>query len=308
MKNTSIILALAALVITTLPAKADVWWEWYFASEAGYFLTDGDINDVVVDHAFTIKDIALTQTTLGFTAGTASQRRLIINQPNLGFQWNGTHATEFSRASGAYTNGANAFVEGHEHIFFGFQPNSGGNIGDSKVRHAKDNITYVSATLILIPIIPDVEARPDAMVGKTISPAGQIGKDVYSPGNEFVPIANQKVTVRARDKRNTKFYYSVNSDADVPEGFRVAGTRKNRQFAVKYRFWTGKAWTNVTGAMSRNGFTTPRYLPGENARIQVKVKPNTDGKRRARTFRCLATSRADGAISDLVKAKVKVKP
>ena len=92
MKNTSIILALAALVITTLPAKADVWWEWYFASEAGYFLTDGDINDVVVDHAFTIKDIALTQTTLGFTAGTASQRRLIINQPNLGFQWNGTHA------------------------------------------------------------------------------------------------------------------------------------------------------------------------------------------------------------------------
>ncbi|MCB1205713.1 MAG: hypothetical protein KDN18_15730 [Verrucomicrobiae bacterium] len=300
-KRSYSIIALALLSFSPIPSKADVWWEWYFAGEAGYFLTDGSFADAATSHTFTIKEVAVTASAYGFSRGTVSQGKYEISQPDLGFMWNGTHAIQFFRSSGNFTNGASVFSGEQPSVFLGFQPNGGGVATNSEVRHADEIIPYVSALLILIPIQPDLIARPDALIGTSSAPSAQRGNDLYND-------ATQKVIVRAKDRRTSKYYCSVNTDADVPESFLIRGTRGNRILDVKYDHWDGSKWRNVTAAMSGSGFVTPRYLPGDHAQIKVRVKPDTRGKRRTRNVRCLVTSTVDATSTDFVNATVKVKP
>lgn len=295
------IIALALLTFAPFPSYADVWWEWYFVGEAGHFLTDGEIGDTTSTHTFTIKDMALTGSAYGFSTGTVSQGDFEIGQPDLGFIWNGTHAIQFFRSSGMFTNGASVFSREQPKVFLGFHPNGGGVATDSVIRHADEITSYVSALLILIPILPDVVARPDALIGKTGIPSAQRGNDRYGD-------PNQRISLRVKDRRTSRFFCSVNTDADVPEGFLIRGSKSNRIFKLRYNHWDGSTWKNVTAASSRGGFITPRYLEDDHARIRVQVMPNTGGKRRTRNVRVLATSTADGATSDFVRASVRVKP
>lgn len=299
MKNASIILAFAALLLSALPAKADVWWRWSFAGESGYFLTDGKISDTVVNHTFKVKDFAVTESNYSVEKGTLSEGKYRISQPYIGFEWSGTGVTQFFRDSGNYTNGATINVSKLENRAYSFAPNQGAGSSNSKFWDPGAYINYATDPLNLISLNPDTVARPDLLIGKNSSPSTQLGQDIYSSGS------GQKMTVRTKDRKKAKFYFSANTDADVPEGFLIRSNGGNRYFKVKYLAWDGSRWVNQTGSIKGRGFVTPRYFPENSANFQVQVKPMTDGRRKSRTLRCMATSRADGSITDTVKAKVK---
>ncbi|WP_437974206.1 CARDB domain-containing protein [Sorangium sp. So ce295] len=110
-------LMFAVVILALSPsARADICWNWAFATEAGTFVTTGTLNGSGgADPAtYTILDMAVTNSTdSGFVgrslaAGTLNEG----NQPIQAFQWNGTAPTQWSRQSGTFTNGSSFYATG----------------------------------------------------------------------------------------------------------------------------------------------------------------------------------------------------
>jgi len=103
-------LILLIATISADKAKADVVWDWSFATEAGHFVTDGSlVGGVALPATYNILDFELTQTAQGVPLGSLLGGQFFENlSMQQGFIWDGTMPTQFFR--GGFTNGSNFFV------------------------------------------------------------------------------------------------------------------------------------------------------------------------------------------------------
>ncbi len=102
--------ACVAALLSANTASATLWnWSFNAGAEAGFFETNGTFADTagpfnfVIDAStFQLTASSFAPTAIGDTFGEGSQ-------PGNGFLWDGTTATQFYRAGGALTNGANLY-------------------------------------------------------------------------------------------------------------------------------------------------------------------------------------------------------
>jgi len=127
-------------------AQADITWSWSFGTEAGTFVTDGAlVGTSAPAGVYNVLDISVTQSSFPGNLGAMTTGELDEgSQPGTGFTWDGTADTQWFRAAGVWTNGANYYsnVTQHRYLFFpGFYVLYDGN----------DNTLLSSATLSLTP-------------------------------------------------------------------------------------------------------------------------------------------------------------
>jgi hypothetical protein len=100
--------AAVALILAAAPAQANITWEWSFQSEAGTFVTNGDlIGGLAPAGSYTLDPTTFTVLTssvpsllgAGYTETYSPQ----------GLVWDGSAVTQLWRDGGTYTNGANLF-------------------------------------------------------------------------------------------------------------------------------------------------------------------------------------------------------
>ncbi len=108
MKN----LATATGIIATFlcsSAMAGIEWNWVNAgtgTEEGTFITEGELVDGAAPAGtYTVVDFSYDTTSYGAPIGSVSDGTFVLNQPTIGFDWDGTAPTSFWRGSGTYTNG-----------------------------------------------------------------------------------------------------------------------------------------------------------------------------------------------------------
>ena len=97
----SIALAATTLVLST-SANASIVWDWSFASEAGQFITDGDLNAGVANAGtYNFIDFSVTSSSTGGEIGSFSngdyQTEYSTDIP-LSFDWNGSHVTAWNHS------------------------------------------------------------------------------------------------------------------------------------------------------------------------------------------------------------------
>ena len=101
---------LTLVVICGAPASATIVWDWSFGTEAGQFVTDGNlVGNLAPADRYTVSDFILLQSAfvpLGSISGGQFDEGA---QPGTGFDWDGSAPTLFFRAGGGLTNGANYF-------------------------------------------------------------------------------------------------------------------------------------------------------------------------------------------------------
>ena len=104
----STVLAYLGALSFTAPASAMVIWDWttHSGQEVGTFQTNGTTANLAGPFNFTIDAASFTVTTSTLEPGLVGAT-FIENQPTQGFLWNGTHPTQFYRASGSFVNGSN---------------------------------------------------------------------------------------------------------------------------------------------------------------------------------------------------------
>lgn len=103
-RQIAVALASAAFTLAvSAPAFADVLWNWSFSSESGTFTTDGTFADAAGAHTFGFTGFHVTTSVVSSNVGAT----YLVVQPDQGFIWNGSTATEFFRDSGILTNGSN---------------------------------------------------------------------------------------------------------------------------------------------------------------------------------------------------------
>lgn len=109
-------LMLTVMIAVTLvgAAHAAVEWTWTNAgtgTEQGTFITDGAlVGNQAPAGTYTVLDYSITASAYGAPIGSVSGGEYRINQPDIGFDWDGAAPTVFWRSSGAWTNGLNLFV------------------------------------------------------------------------------------------------------------------------------------------------------------------------------------------------------
>ena len=111
------LLAFSLLTLMPAAARADVLWQWSFATEAGTFITNDDFSDTLGNNTFTILDFTVTSSSVPANVGAVYEE----TQPVQGFNWDGAQVTEFFRANGVFTNGSN-FFHPTNGLWYGFVP------------------------------------------------------------------------------------------------------------------------------------------------------------------------------------------
>jgi hypothetical protein len=107
------IFTIICLFTLTHNSHANVYWQWSFDTESGYFITDGVFSDTLSNANFQFLSFHVTQSVLpGNVGGT-----YVESQPTQGFIWNGTVSTQFYRSSGGSTNGSNFFLDGVDLVY-----------------------------------------------------------------------------------------------------------------------------------------------------------------------------------------------
>lgn len=141
-----LLLSCAAGALFASSSVADIQWSWAFGSEAGYFITDGNLVGGVAPPAqYNVLDFAVTQSFDPGNIGSISGGELDEgSQPGTGFTWDGSADTEWFRAGGFYTNGANYYsnVTIQRYLFFP---------GFYVVFDSNDNQLIQASTLTLTP-------------------------------------------------------------------------------------------------------------------------------------------------------------
>ncbi|MBU0740901.1 hypothetical protein KKG45_11650 [bacterium] len=109
-------------------AQAGVQWSWSNAgtgTELGTFITDGElVSDQAPAGTYTVVDFSVTASAYDIPIGSMSGGDYFTNQPEIGFDWDGSVPTVFWRLSGFYTNGFGLFVTapapgGPDYVGFG---------------------------------------------------------------------------------------------------------------------------------------------------------------------------------------------
>jgi hypothetical protein len=103
-------LYVAVLLLLPVPAVANITWDWSFSTEAGTFETNGALVGASAPAANYTIDTSTFAVTASQIAGLVGATYVAILETQ-GFQWDGTQPTQFWRAGGTYTNGANFHTE-----------------------------------------------------------------------------------------------------------------------------------------------------------------------------------------------------
>ena len=109
-----IMLTILTLAAICGAAQAGIVWSWTNAgtgTEQGTFITDGNlVSDLAPAGTYTVIDFSVTATAYIIPIGSMSSGDYFTNQPDIGFDWDGSIPTVFWRSSGFYTNGINLSV------------------------------------------------------------------------------------------------------------------------------------------------------------------------------------------------------
>jgi len=105
-----------AMLLACPSARAEINWSWVNAgtgTESGTFTTDGEtVGALAPAGSYTILDFSYTASVYGAPVGSVSGGTYFIGMPDIGFEWDGSGATQFWRQSGAWTNGFGLWVTG----------------------------------------------------------------------------------------------------------------------------------------------------------------------------------------------------
>lgn len=299
MKNpTRTLLSIALLLSSSASARADVWWTWSFGTEQGLFRTDGTLADTAGSHTFEILDFCVTSSGQGVSPGSLSRGRFLEGQPTQGFAWSGTGVTQFYRSNGSLTNGSNFSLPDFAN-FYGFGPNEGGGAFESSYKRTDLTMVFSSGPVTLAPLADPVEARPDVLVGSRKKPSRQKLDDHYTATGR-----GQTIGTRLRDGRGSRVYFSVHTDAEIPEPLAIEATGGNRDVDAKYVLVSGGRSRDVTAAVTRGGRNLGAIVPGEFAKVVATFTPRSTRKAK-RTFRFACVSGVDAAKTDVARVKVK---
>ncbi len=103
------ILIATCMAIVAIPVAADINWVWINAgtgTEQGTFVTDGNlVGTDAPAGSYTLLDFSVTASIYGATLGSVSGGQWLIGQPDVGFEWDGSQATQLWRQNGDFTNG-----------------------------------------------------------------------------------------------------------------------------------------------------------------------------------------------------------
>jgi len=130
--------------------------------------------------------------------------------------------------------------------------------------------------------------QPDNRVGTRKK--AEKGNDIYNRSG-----ARQKITVFGR----SKFFFSVQNDAEITDALLILAPRKDRKFRVRYR---AAGFGNVTNAITGAGFGILTVNPGQRIAITAKVRPKSD---RRKTLRIRTQSLSDPSKQDLIKVRLR---
>ena len=100
-----------------------------------------------------------------------------------------------------------------------------------------------------------------------------------------------------------KLFFTVQNDGELPDTFKVRGTRKNKDFKIKY-LQLSPIRRNITGPMTRTGLVLPGLAPGARAGFKLEVDPKK-GVRKTKVLKISSASQANPRKVDTVKGKVK---
>jgi len=146
-KNVGISMAIAAIAVIASISKASaLTWDWSFNSgaETGTFQTSGTYADTANSYNFTIDDSTFTDTSSAFAPSIVGTSFTDVD-PNSGFLWSGTSATEFYRnsPSSTLTNGSDYGSSGYEIVFY----SNGAQEAELQNEGAGTNDSFTTLTL-----------------------------------------------------------------------------------------------------------------------------------------------------------------
>lgn len=148
MKNLKRLLTMAATLSTASLASADITWDWSWNSEAGQFITTGDlVGNAAPAATYTILDFTVTQTGNGMPIGSLSGGEYAVFQAPQWFDWDGATATTWYRANGTQSNGSNFAAVGVSATYL-FSP---GSYSIYDPNNSQDNLDS-SSTLAMSPV------------------------------------------------------------------------------------------------------------------------------------------------------------
>ncbi|MEX2578019.1 MAG: choice-of-anchor Q domain-containing protein [Verrucomicrobiales bacterium] len=142
----------------------------------------------------------------------------------------------------------------------------------------------------------EVSFQPDARIGRRANPATHKIDDYYSA---FA--VGQLQRVKLKDRRKSKFHFSVENDGDIAAPLLVRGNRANKTLRLKvFRLTGGRV--NVTGAI-RRGYALGEVASGGTVVFRGHVKARSK-KKRARQRLTFRAASGGTVLSDAVRAKV----
>lgn len=144
--------------------------------------------------------------------------------------------------------------------------------------------------------------QPDMRIGRKRSVPLMKGDDRYNLNG-----VGQRINVKTRASGKAGFFFAVENDGNVREGFVVGRRGKVRGLKPKYfRLTGGRA--NVTSSLKKTGYATSDVLPGERVVFKGLVKRAGNSTARRSKLRLQARLSSTGAIRDVGQVIVKSAP
>jgi len=145
----------------------------------------------------------------------------------------------------------------------------------------------------------EVGLQPDAKIGTKSNPNSHRINNVYR-----VSAAGQTKTLKLKNRRKGKMYFSVENDGDITDSLTVRGTKPNRKVRMKvFRLTGGRV--NVSAPI-RLGYALGDVDAGSTVVFLAEAKARSRKKKARQNFTYRATSGV-GDTLDSVKIKVRQK-
>lgn len=147
---------------------------------------------------------------------------------------------------------------------------------------------------LLYEIIPFIDRRPDAMIGKKFS--RQRGNDYYNHTG-----GKQEVSQATSGRQSMTYYFTVQNDGELPDTISISARGKSGRFIERYYQMTGGT-ENVTAQISRSGY--PFSIDSrEEVHLKLKLTPTRRTARSRRSGKQIYRIKArSGILVDAVRA------